>query len=76
MTEKTPYAHYDPEVDALWLRLADGELADTEEVADNVMVSYDQSGKPLVVEIIGGVERIFAHLIAQVGSVPQKTGRG
>ena len=75
MSEKAPYAHYDPEADALWLQLADGQAEDTEEVGDNVMVSYDKDGTPVAVEMIGGVKEAFADLIAKAGGIPQKTGR-
>lgn len=38
---------YDPQVDALYILMASGKLAQTEQVRPDLMVDYDENGKIL-----------------------------
>lgn len=44
---------YDPVADALYVRVRDGEVADTVEVAEGVIVDLDREGRVLGIEILG-----------------------
>lgn len=39
--------HYDPEVDILMIYLRDGDFADSDQVAPNVIMDLDAQGEPL-----------------------------
>lgn len=43
---------YDPQADALYIRLAVGLVADTEEVRPGLMLDYDADGKILGIEML------------------------
>ncbi len=42
----------DPEADALYLRLNDTQIADSEQVASGVVLDYDEKGEVVGVEIL------------------------
>ena len=44
---------YDPEADALYLKVSTAEIAETLEVAPNVMLDLDPSGHVVGVEMLG-----------------------
>lgn len=44
---------YDPKVDALYIRLRQGKIEDSDEVAKGVVVDYDGEGSLLGIEIMG-----------------------
>ena len=44
---------YDPEADALYLKLGTSRIAETEEVAPNVMLDLDETGNVVGVEVLG-----------------------
>lgn len=43
---------YDSEADAAYIKIAEGEIADTQEMVDGIVVDYDAEGKVLGVEIL------------------------
>lgn len=43
---------YDPEANAAYLQINEGEVADTREIADNLFVDLDADGQVLGVEIL------------------------
>jgi uncharacterized protein YuzE len=43
---------YDPEADAMLIRFRDGTSGESEEVAPNVFVIFDESERPLGIEIL------------------------
>jgi uncharacterized protein YuzE len=45
---------YDPEVDALYVTVREGEVAETVEVEEAVYVDVDDDGRPLGVEFLSG----------------------
>lgn len=44
--------HYDPATDALYLRLAEGRIAEREEVRENVVFDFDVEGCILAIEVL------------------------
>jgi uncharacterized protein YuzE len=44
---------YDPAVDAAYFRLADRPGIDSEEIADGIIVDYDQDDNVIAVELLG-----------------------
>ena len=49
---------YDKKVDALNVELRPGVVAETREVAPEIFLDVDGSGKPLYLEIVGASEKI------------------
>ena len=49
---------YDPEADALFVRLAEGRIEDTEEVAPGVMLDFDAEGRIVAMEFLKASERM------------------
>ena len=43
---------YDPSADAMYIRLAEGTVADSDEVRDGVVLDYDARGKVLGIEVL------------------------
>lgn len=43
---------YDPKADAMYIRLAAGEVADSDEVRPGVVLDFDASGKVLGIEML------------------------
>ena len=48
---------YDQEVDALYIRIQEKEVAKTKEIEDGVNLDIDEEGKIIGLEIIGARER-------------------
>lgn len=44
---------YDPEVDAAYFQIADQLGTDSEEIAEGIIVDYDQNDNVIAVEILG-----------------------
>ena len=63
---------YDPQADAIYIRLRDGNVDDTREISKYIYVDVDESGVPL------GLEILFAsHVLADkdMTSVTLNIGR-
>ena len=43
---------YDSSADAMYIRLADGTVADSDEVREGVVLDYDAAGKVLGIELL------------------------
>lgn len=43
---------YDPEVDVLLIRLREGKYAESDEVAPNMIVDFEEDGQPIAIEIL------------------------
>jgi uncharacterized protein YuzE len=43
---------YDPQADAMYIRLAAGEVADSDEVREGVVIDYDAQGRVLGIELL------------------------
>ncbi len=48
---------YDHEVDALYIRIQEKEVAHTKELEEGINLNIDKNGKIIGLEIIGAVER-------------------
>jgi len=48
---------YDPQADALYIRLVAGEVADSDEVREGVVFDYDAAGRVLGIEILDVSQR-------------------
>ena len=51
---------YDPEVDALYIKLRDG-VARTQRLGDDVAIDYDADGAVAGIEILSAKQSAFAH---------------
>ncbi|BFL65234.1 Hypothetical protein HVIM_03231 [Roseomonas mucosa] len=49
---------YDPEADALFVRLAAGQVADTREVSPGVILDFDEDGHLLGMEVLNASTRM------------------
>ena len=47
-----PDTTFDPEADAVYIYLGEGDVAETEEVAPNVMLDFDAEGRVVGVEVL------------------------
>lgn len=43
---------FDESVDILYIRLRDGDYAESDELVDGVIVDFDKQGKPIAIEIL------------------------
>ena len=43
---------YDPEADALYIKIRDGKVADSEEISDGVIIDYDEDGNIIGIEVV------------------------
>ena len=43
---------YDPQVDALYIKLRDGKIEESDEIAQGFIVDYDAAGNPVAIEIL------------------------
>jgi uncharacterized protein YuzE len=48
---------YDPSADAMYIRLAEGTVADSDEVREGVVLDYDAAGKVLGIELLNVSKR-------------------
>lgn len=49
---------YDPKADAVYIRLAAGEVADSDEVREGVVLDYDANGRVLGIEMLDVSRRV------------------
>jgi uncharacterized protein YuzE len=50
--EATMRIRYDPTLDALYIRFKEGQIQDSDEVADGVILDVDADGGPMGLEIL------------------------
>ena len=48
---------YDPTADAMYIRLAEGTVADSDEVREGVVLDYDAAGRVLGIEVLNLSQR-------------------
>ena len=48
---------YDPKADAMYIRLADGQVADSDEVRPGVVFDFDADGRVLGIEMLDVSQR-------------------
>jgi uncharacterized protein YuzE len=47
---------YDQEANALYIRFRDGDITESDEIRDGVIVDFDSTGKPIGIEILNANE--------------------
>jgi uncharacterized protein YuzE len=69
---------YDPEADALYIRLRDGEVDDTQQVSKYIYVDVDEVGVPLGLEILFAsqvlADQDVTTVMLNIGRTPQMVG--
>jgi uncharacterized protein YuzE len=50
--EETMKLHYDSEVDALYLRLADAAVVESEEVSPGIVLDFDATDRVVAIEVL------------------------
>ena len=60
---------YSPTINAIYVRLRDGEVADTVEVGDDVYADLDEAGEPIGVEFLDAAE--FFPFLARHAPAPE-----
>jgi len=48
---------YDPEVDALYVRLTDSKIVESEQVQPGIVLDFDAAGKVVAVEVLNASKR-------------------
>lgn len=48
---------YDPEIDALYVRLADSTIIESEQVQPGIVLDFDEAGKVVGVEVLNASKR-------------------
>ncbi len=66
---------YDPQADAIYIRLRDGEVDDTRTVSKYIYVDVDETGNPLGLEILFAshvlADKDITSVTLNIGHVPQ-----
>ena len=57
---------FDPEVNALYIRLKDGKVKTSEPLADNIIVDLDENGDVLGIEILLPAKSEISKRLAKV----------
>ena len=57
---------FDPEVNALYIRLKDGEVKTSEPLADNIIVDLDENNEVLGIEILLPAKSEISKRLAKV----------
>ena len=69
---------YDPAADALYIRLRDGEVDDTQQVSKYIYVDVDDVGVPLGLEILFAsqvlADQDVTTVMLNIGRTPQMVG--
>jgi uncharacterized protein YuzE len=48
---------YDPEIDALYVRLADSKIIESEQVQPGIVLDFDEAGNVVGVEVLNASKR-------------------
>ena len=44
--------NYDPKADALYIKLREGKIEESDEISEGIIVDYDEKNKPLGIEFL------------------------
>ncbi len=58
-----PHVYYDPRTDALAIIVADGKAVESEEIAENILLGYDEHDKVVLIEVMNHAKELFADFI-------------
>lgn len=61
---------YDPKADALYIRLREAKIDESDEVSAGVIVDYDRKGKPVGVEVLDASALLGGHPNLQIALTP------
>lgn len=53
--------HYSQEADALYIRLKETEIKNSDEIADDIIMDYDESGNVVGIEILSASQKADVH---------------
>lgn len=59
---KAPTFQYDPDAEAVYIRMSHGEIAETVEVTELLYIDVDKDGDPIGIEILGVDVSALANL--------------
>jgi uncharacterized protein YuzE len=59
---KSPTLQYDPDAEAVYIRMSPGEVVETVEVTESLYIDVDSSGDPVGIEILGVDASALANL--------------
>lgn len=68
MNMKEKEISYDPEADAMYIRLNRGKYKVSEEIDEGVVVDRDKKGKILGIEILWAKERVGNKLLRKINN--------
>ena len=57
---------YDPQADAIYIRLRAAKVDESDEVSAGVVVDYDRKGKPVGIEVLDASRLVGGHPHLQV----------
>lgn len=60
----TPRLHYDPAVDAAYLRFSDAQVVESEEVSPGVVLDFDGDGRIVAMEVMNAARRLPSDALA------------
>ncbi len=60
--------HYDRDADALYVRFADGKIAESEEVSPGVVIDFDAEGRIVALEVLSASRHLAAGAIPAVAA--------
>ena len=53
--------HYSEEADALYIRLKETDIKNSDEIADDIIMDYDESGNVVGIEILSASQKADVH---------------
>jgi uncharacterized protein YuzE len=59
---KAPTFQYDPDAEAAYIRMSQGEVAETIEITESLYIDVDENGEPIGIEILGVDVSALANL--------------
>ena len=60
---------YDPKADALYIRLRDAKIKESDEIAEGIIIDYDASNKPVGIEFLDAAQLFGGRKELQVEMV-------
>jgi len=57
---------YDPEADAMYIKLREGEYEISEEIREGIIVDFDKNNKIIGIEILDAKERLSPSSVAEM----------
>jgi len=61
----TPIVTYDAEVDAAYIRFSSGKVRESEEVAQGIVLDYDEDGRIVGMEVLDAKRHLPSDVLTQ-----------